>query len=56
MKIFTFLCLLILSTFVQADYLWIESESPDDARVFFGEFNEGVIDAVRHRSTYSFVR
>lgn len=44
MKIPTLLCSLILSTFAQAHYLWIESEASDDARVFFGEFNEGVIE------------
>ncbi len=44
MKIPTFLCSLLLSVSAQAHYLWIESESPGDARVYFGEFNEGVLE------------
>lgn len=28
--------------FAQAHYLWIESEVPTEARVYFGEFNEGL--------------
>lgn len=36
--------LALLPTTTFAHYLWIESETPDDARVFFGEYNEGVIE------------
>lgn len=36
--------LALLPAVAQAHYLWIESESPSDARVFFGEYNEGKIE------------
>jgi hypothetical protein len=35
------LCLLSLPAVAQAHYLWIESETPRDARIYFGEYNEG---------------
>lgn len=35
-------CCLSLPALAQAHYLWIESEKSTEARVYFGEFNEGV--------------
>lgn len=35
-------CCLCLPAIAQAHYLWIESEKSAGARVYFGEFNEGV--------------
>lgn len=35
-------CWLSLPALAQAHYLWIESETSAEARVYFGEFNEGV--------------
>jgi hypothetical protein len=35
-------CLLGLPAVAQAHYVWIESETNTEARVYFGEFNEGV--------------
>jgi uncharacterized GH25 family protein len=42
----TFLCLPVLS---QAHYLWIESDNDTEAKVYFGEFNEGVIEVAGGR-------
>ena len=35
-------CLLSLPALARAHYVWIESESTRDVRIYFGEFNEGV--------------
>ena len=40
--IYTTIALFLLLMPARAHYLWIESESAADSRVYFGEFNEGV--------------
>lgn len=44
MKISTVLVSIIFSSLAHAHYLWIESEKPGDARIYFGEYNEGVME------------
>lgn len=41
-KTCTILALCLPPLWAQAHYLWIESPTADEARVYFGEFNEGV--------------
>jgi hypothetical protein len=34
-------CLLAVPALAKAHYLWIEAETRREARIYFGEFNEG---------------
>ncbi|HWL54722.1 MAG TPA: hypothetical protein VNQ90_19935 [Chthoniobacteraceae bacterium] len=41
-RLLSAIALLSLSVCVQAHYLWIESDHEGEARIYFGEYNEGV--------------